>query len=148
MELADFNPHNSFENKAIMGFANVILIDPTFYYYGPRRADYKIIDFSQNTKNIKLYYADYIAINICAGEYVIQSQYFMSGEKSGDITDWGKVKLRKNMSNYFLAKSSGLTQISEIEALWWLDKLNSKMSDIYLTSKDITGYVDSKVQCN
>jgi hypothetical protein len=149
-KLEHFIPSSNFKNHKIENLANLVLIDPPTFYWGPLRGDFKNIEFLNNlypSSKVKLYKADYVTFNLCPGAYNIQAQFYMGGQKTGDADKWGSIKLEKGITRYFIVWG-GLIEISKAEAHWWLDKLNAELDEMsHLGKNDISGYLNIDNRC-
>ena len=150
-ELIDiYQPQSNFNISGINSVNAIIIQRPLAY--GPPRGDFRIINIEYNSSvalKVKLYPADYVALPLCTGINAFTSQFYAWGKPVGKIEQLGKHMISGHDIQYFLLTSE-LVEISEKEALWWLDKINGWWSE-FEGSVDpdnvYSGFQNSLLQC-
>ncbi|NIZ07790.1 hypothetical protein [Pseudoalteromonas sp. HF66] len=124
-ELLDiYQPQSSFNISDSNSVGTIIIQKPLAY--GPPRGDFRIINIENNSGialKVKVYPADYVALPLCKGINAFTSQFYAWGNRVGKIEQLGKHMISGHGIQYFLLTSE-FVEISEKEALWWLDKIN------------------------
>lgn len=122
--LDTYQPQAGF-NISDINSVNAIIIQRPLAF-GPPRGDFKIVNIEYHSGivvKVKVFPADYVMISLCKGINTLTSQYYAWGQPVGDIEQLGKHKISGDGVQYFLLTSE-FVEISQKEALWWLDKIN------------------------